>query len=125
MIDANELCDKPGVIIIGDEVIKTTKVKKWILKNKPSVYDVKYVENPSNDFKEVERQLQFLVNDVKGITYQVKEKELFKPPEEEYKYFYKYRANINTVYMAPTKESLLKALNDNGITVNVDELYEV
>ena len=52
-----------------------------------------------------------------------KEKELFKPPEEEYKYFYKYRANINTVYMAPTKESLLKALNDNGITVNVDELY--
>ena len=123
MIDANELCDKPGVIIIGDEVIKTTKVKKWILKNKPSVYDIKYVENPSNDFKEVERQLQFLVNDVKGITYQVKEKELFKPPEEEYKYFYKYRANINTVYMAPTKESLLKVLNDNGITVNVDELY--
>ena len=122
MIDANELCDKPGVIIIGDEVIKTTKVKKWILKNKPSVYDVKYVENPSNDFKEVERQLQFLVNDVKGITYQVKEKELFKPPEE-YPYHYKYRANINTVYMAPTKESLLKALNDNGITVNVDELY--
>ena len=48
---------------------------------------------------------------------------VFKPPEEEYKYFYKYRANINTVYMAQTKESLLKALNDNGITVNVDELY--
>ena len=120
MIDANELCDKPGVIIIGDEVIKTTKVKKWILKNKPSVYDVKYVENPSNDFKEVERQLQFLVNDVKGITYQVKEKELFKPPEE---YKYQYRANINTVYMAQTKESLLKVLKDNGINVNVDELY--
>ena len=123
MIDANELCDKPEVIIIGDEVIKTTKVKKWILKNKPSVYDVKYVENPSNDFREIERQLQFLVNDVKGINYQVKEKELFKPPEENYKYFYKYRANINTVYMAQTKESLLKALNDNGINVNVDELY--
>ena len=122
MVDANELCDKPGVIIIGDEVIKTTKVKKWILKNKPSVYDIKYVENPSNDFREIERQLQFLVNDVKGINYQVKEKELFKPPEE-FKYHYKYRANINTVYMAPTKESLLKALNDNGITVNVDELY--
>ena len=124
MIDANELCDKPGVIIIGDEVIKTTKVKKWILKNKPSVYDVKYVENPSNDFKEVERQLQFLVNDVKGITYQVKEKELFKPPEE-FKYHYKYRANINTVYMAPTKEGLQRLLDNNGINVNVDELYEV
>ena len=124
MIDANELCDKPGVIIIGDEVIKTTKVKKWILKNKPSVYDVKYVENPSNDFKEVERQLQFLVNDVKGITYQVKEKELFKPPEE-YPYHYKYRANINTIYMAHDKESLQRLLNNNGITVNVDELYEV
>ena len=124
MIDANELCDKPGVIIIGDEVIKTTKVKKWILKNKPSVYDVKYVENPSNDFKEVERQLQFLVNDVKGITYQVKEKELFKPPEE-FQYHYKYRANINTIYMAHDKESLQRLLNNNGITVNVDELYEV
>ena len=124
MIDANELCDKPGVIIIGDEVIKTTKVKKWILKNKPSVYDVKYVENPSNDFKEVERQLQFLVNDVKGITYQVKEKELFKPPEE-YPYHYKYRANINTIYMAHDKESLQRLLDNNGINVNVDELYEV
>ena len=124
MIDANELCDKPGVIIIGDEVIKTTKVKKWILKNKPSDYNVKYVENPSNDFREVERQLQFLVNDVKGINYQVKEKELFKPPEE-FKYHYKYRANINTVYMAPTKEGLQRLLDNNGITVNVDELYEV
>ena len=124
MIDANELCDKPGVIIIGDEVIKTTKVKKWVLKNKPSDYNVKYVENPSNDFREVERQLQFLVNDVKGINYQVKEKELFKPPEE-FKYHYKYRANINTVYMAPTKEGLQRLLDNNGITVNVDELYEV
>lgn len=122
MIDANELCDKPGVIIIGDEVIKTTKVKKWVLKNKPSVYDVKYVENPSNDFREIERQLQFLVNDVKGINYQVKEKELFKPPEE---YKYQYRANINTVYMAHDKESLQRLLNNNGINVNVDELYEV
>ena len=124
MSDANELCDKPGVIIIGDEVIKTTKVKKWILKNKPSDYNVKYVENPSNDFREVERQLQFLVNDVKGINYQVKEKELFKPPEE-FKYHYKYRANINTVYMAPTKEGLQRLLDNNGINVNVDELYEV
>ena len=124
MIDANELCDKPGVIIIGDEVIKTTKVKKWVLKNKPTDYNVKYVENPSNDFREVERQLQFLVNDVKGINYQVKEKELFKPPEE-FKYHYKYRANINTVYMAPTKEGLQRLLDNNGITVNVDELYEV
>lgn len=122
MIDANELCDKPGVIIIGDEVIKTTKVKKWVLKNKPSVYGVKYVENPSNDFREIERQLQFLVNDVKGINYQVKEKELFKPPEE---YKYKYRANINTVYMAHDKESLQWLLDNNGINVNVDELYEV
>ena len=118
----NELCDKPGVIIIGDEVIKTTKVKKWILKNKPSVYDIKYVENPSNDFKEIERQLQFLFNDVKGINYQVKEKELFKPPEE---YRYQYRANINTVYMAHDKESLQRLLDNNGINVNVDELYEV
>ena len=122
MIDANELCDKPGVIIIGDEVIKTTKVKKWILKNKPSVYDVKYVENPSNDFREIERQLQFLVNDIKGINYQVKEKELFKPPEE---YRYQYRANINTVYMSHTKEGLQRLLDNNGINVNVDELYEV
>ena len=122
MIDANELCDKPGVIIIGDEVIKTTKVKKWVLKNKPSVYDVKYVENPSNDFREIERQLQFLVNDVKGINYQVKEKELFKPPEE-FKYHYKYRANINTVYLARTKEDLQRLLDNNGINVNVDELY--
>lgn len=122
MIDANELCDKPGVIIIGDEVIKTTKVKKWVLKNKPSVYDVKYVENPSNDFREIERQLQFLVNDVKGINYQVKEKELFKPPEE---YRYQYRANINTVYMAHDKESLQRLLDRHDINVNVDELYEV
>ena len=120
----NELYDKPGIIITSDKVIKTTKIKKWILKNKPDTYTVKYLENPSSDFKEIERQLQVLMNEANGITTSLKEKELFKPPEE-FKYHYKYRANINTVYMAPTKEGLQHLLDNNGITVNVDELYEV
>ena len=118
----NELYDKPGIIITSDKVIKTTKIKKWILKNKPDTYTVKYLENPSSDFKEIERQLQVLMNEANGITTSLKEKELFKPPEE---YKYQYRANINTVYMAQTKEDLQRLLDNNGINVNVDELYEV
>ena len=118
----DELYDKPGIIITPDKVIKTTKIKKWILKNKPDTYTVKYLENPSSDFKEMERQLQVMINEANGVATSLKEKELFKPPEE---YKYKYRANINTVYMAHDKESLQRLLDNNGITVNVDELYEV
>ena len=41
----NELKDLPGVIIQGDKITRTTKVKKWVAKNTPTNYKVEYL-NP-------------------------------------------------------------------------------
>ena len=117
----DELYDKPGIIITPDKVIKTTKIKKWILKNNPDTYTVKYLENPSSDFKEMERQLQVMLNEANGVTTPIKEKEIREPQIE---YRYQYRANINTVYLSHTKSGLQRLLNNHGINVNVDDLYE-
>ena len=63
-----ELFDKPGIIITNDAVYKTTKVKKWIKKNNPKEYSIKYLDIDTSNFKEVEYQLQKMVNDINGIS---------------------------------------------------------
>lgn len=99
----NELLSSPG-IIITDKITRTTKVKKFIEKNKLTDYKVIYLDNPSSNFKEVERSLKELENKYLGI----------EPPKEKPKqeglrdYPYQYRINRNTVLMAYTEEDLNK-----------------
>lgn len=63
-----ELFDKPGIIITNDAVYKTTKVKKWIKKNNPKEYSIKYLDIDTSNFKEVECQLQKMINDINGVS---------------------------------------------------------
>ena len=60
-----ELLDKPG-IIISDKIIKTTKVKKYIDKNKISYSDIIYLEDIPSDFRELDRALVNLENKYLG-----------------------------------------------------------
>ena len=60
-----ELLNKPG-IIISDKIIKTTKVKKYIDKNKISYSDIIYLEDVPSDFRELDRALVNLENKYLG-----------------------------------------------------------
>lgn len=60
-----ELLNKPG-IIISDKIIKTTKVKKCIDKNKISYSDIIYLEDIPSDFRELDRALVNLENKYLG-----------------------------------------------------------
>lgn len=60
-----ELLNKPG-IIISDKIIKTTKVKKYIDKNKISYSDIIYLEDVPSDFRELDRTLVNLENKYLG-----------------------------------------------------------
>ena len=60
-----ELLNKPG-IIISDKIIKTTKVKKYIDKNKISYSDIIYLEDIPSDFRELDRALINLENKYLG-----------------------------------------------------------
>ena len=60
-----ELLNKPG-IIISDKIIKTTKVKKYIDKNKISYSDIIYLEDIPSDFRELDRALVNLENKYLG-----------------------------------------------------------
>ena len=91
----NDLCDNPGIIIMQDKVVRTTKVKKWISKNNPSSYEVRYLKLIPSDFKEVERELKNLENEYLGL-----DKVKIKPKEEQREYPYVYRVNSNTVICA-------------------------
>ena len=105
-----ELYDLPG-LVITDKVSRTTKVKKFIRKNKLNSYNVIYLKKECRDFKEVERALKELEAEYLGEA----------PPKEKPKadysidYAYKYRVNQNTVLMAHTKEDLLKLKKWHGI----------
>lgn len=104
-----ELFDKPGIVITNDAVYKTTKVKKWIKKNNPKEYSIKYLDVDTSDFKEVEYQLQKMVNDIKGIS--TKEKKVEQ--EDEVDYEYKLRVKYNAVLCSHTKEGLEKLIESH------------
>ena len=105
-----ELFDKPGIIITNDAVYKTTKVKKWIKKNNPKEYSIKYLDVDTSDFKEVEYQLQKMVNDINGIS--TKEK---KVEQEDGDYEYKIRIVLNKTLCAHTKEQMQILKNWYGL----------
>lgn len=101
-----ELLNTPG-LVITDKVTRTTKVKKFIEKNKLSNYKIIYLENPSADFKEVERSLKELENKYLGLG-ELKEK---PKTEEQRPYTHTYRINRNTVLCAYSQEDLDKLKN--------------
>ena len=105
-----ELFDKPGIIITNDAVYKTTKVKKWIKKNNPKEYSIKYLDVDTSNFKEVECQLQKMVNDINGIS--TKEK-LVEQEDSDYKY--KIRIGLNETLCAHTKEQMQILKNWYGL----------
>lgn len=103
---SNELFDKPGIVIYEGKTTRTTKVKKFVQKNQIKEYNVIYLENPSSDFKEVERALKELENNYLGLG-SLKEK---PKVEKDTPYQYEYRINANTVLCAYNEEqfNLLK-----------------
>ena len=105
-----ELFDKPGIIITNDAVYKTTKVKKWIKKNSPKEYSIKYLDVDTSNFKEVEYQLQKMVNDLNGIS--TKEK-IVEQEDNDYKY--KIRIGLNETLCAHTKEQMQILKNWYGL----------
>ena len=92
----------PGIIILPNTIIKTTKVKKWLDKNKPESFSVKYLNPIPSDFKEVEKSLQALIDQEQGIV-KTKEKQIFS---EQREYTYTYRVNVNTILCAYSQEDL-------------------
>ena len=100
-----ELKDNPGIIILPDKVVRTTKIKKWFDKNKPTEYSITYLEPIPTDFRDVERGLKELENKYLGLG-PIKEKEIRNNSE----YKYTLRINQNTVLCAYTLEqfNLLK-----------------
>ena len=87
--------NKPGLIVVNNEPIVTTKVKKYIEKNKLSDYSVTYLDPIPSDFKEVERGLTELKNNFLGIATQPR-----KEQEKPAGYEYEYRLNTNTILCA-------------------------
>lgn len=105
-----ELYDLPG-LVITDKVSRTTKVKKFIQKNKLTLYSVLYLDKECKDFKEVERALKEMEANYLG-----EEPPKQKPKQEgPREYPYQYRINQNTVLMAYTEEDLSKLKKWNGI----------
>ena len=98
----NELYDKPGLVIVGDNITRTTKVKKWISKNKPTDYKIIYLDPIPSDFREVERELKNLENSYLGID-SIKKVEEHTPTSRPK---YEYRLNLNTVLVGYNEESL-------------------
>ena len=105
-----ELFDTPGIVITNDAVYKTTKVKKWIKKNNPKEYSIKYLDVDTSNFKEVEYQLQKMVNDINGIS--TKEKIV---EQEDGDYEYKIRIGLNEILCAHTKEQMQILKNWYGL----------
>lgn len=95
----------PGIIILNDKIVRTTKVKKWIEKNKPTNYEICYLDPIPDDFREVERGLKELENKQLGLG-PIKTKEVRNNSE----YKYTLRINQNTILCAYNLEqfNLLK-----------------
>ena len=109
-MDDIKLFDKPGIVIINDAVYKTTKVTKWIKKNNPKEYSIKYLDVDTSNFKEIEYQLQKMVNDINGIS--TKEK---KVEQEDGDYEYKIRIGLNETLCAHTEEQMQILKNWYGL----------
>lgn len=99
-----ELLNEPGIVIYNNKVTPTSKVKKFIEKNQLKEYSLKYVENPSPDFKILNKQLQDLVDEHLGIQ-RIKKPEI---PKNNSEYEYTFRLNSNSVLCAHSKEDLDK-----------------
>ena len=91
----------PGIIISPAGIVKTTKVKKWLDKNRISNYTVKYLDPIPEDFRLVEKSLQDMIDKEQGVTR--KEKPVF---EDQRPYTHVYRVNSNTVLCAYSQEDL-------------------
>lgn len=99
-----DLYNIPGIIKHEGKVFSSSKIKSFIEKRNLTNYDIVYVQNPSEDFKILNRQLQELVNKHSG-----KEPPKEKPKQEGLRECpYQYRLNQNTVLMAYTEEDLNK-----------------
>lgn len=95
------LTNTPGIIILPNGIVKTTKVKKWVDKNNPDNYTVKYLDPIPKDFRLVEKSLQDMIDKEQGITR--KEKPVF---EDQRPYTHIYRVNTNTVLCAYSQDDL-------------------
>lgn len=108
-----ELIDKPGIIIIGEKIIKTSKIKKYIEKNNINNYIIQYVENPSDNFAELNKQMQSLED--KYIGREQKQKQLF---QDQRPYTHTYRLNCNTIFCAYSQEELNELLASSKLCNN-------
>ena len=104
-----ELFDKPG-LVITDKVTRTTKVKKYIEKNKVTDYKIMYLTKACTDFKEVERSLKEMESEYLGLG-KLKEKPKEDGPRA---YTHTYRLNQNTILCAYSQEDLDKLLKWNN-----------
>lgn len=103
-MESQEFKDAPGLIVLSkNEVVKTPKVKKWIDKHNPTVYKILYLENPSNNFKELEKQLCDMEKKYFGV--EISETKP-KNTSEQRPYTHTYRVNVNTVLCAYSQEDL-------------------
>jgi hypothetical protein len=96
--------NSPGVIIMPDKTVRTTKVLKWLEKNKPETFSIHYLDPIPSDFKEVEKNLKELENALLGLN-PIKEKPVF---EGQRPYTHTCRVNVNTVLCAYSQEDLDK-----------------
>lgn len=99
-----ELLNKPG-IIISDKIIKTTKVKKCIEKNKISYTDIIYLEDVPPDFRELDRALVNLENKYLGkkevTKIELEPALLSKEYLEKYDWWYVGALNPKRVILVP------------------------
>ena len=103
-MESQEFKDAPGLIVLSkNEVVKTPKVKKWIDKHNPTVYKILYLENPSNNFKELEKQLCDMEKKYFGV--EISETKP-KNTSEQRQYTHTYRVNVNTILCAYSQEDL-------------------
>ena len=111
-MESSELLNAPGIIITLDSVSRTTKVKKFIEKNKISDYKIIYLDPIPDDFRLVEKELKKLENKIKGI--ETVEKTIVDQPYVR-EAPYKYRLNVNTILSAYNEKDLEELKKRYGV----------